>query len=123
MRESRKLRKGVLKAFFSLQSITQWPLRTSLEKQLDPRGPIAYQGVSVPAFLTKPMATCGFQGGGGGGGSRPCVPSLDPPMVHVIIIIILLTHLIKIYYIRSEILQGSYRQVCVKVKELSRTSK
>ena len=32
-------------------------LQTSFEKQLDPRGPIAFRGGSVPEFLRKPKAT------------------------------------------------------------------
>ena len=39
-------------------------VRTSLEKQLDPRGPIASRGRSVPVFLRKPIASCDFPGGG-----------------------------------------------------------
>ena len=35
------------------QHILQRAVRTSLEKQLDPMGPIAYQGVSIPEFLRK----------------------------------------------------------------------
>ena len=37
-------------------------IRTSLEKQLVLRGPIASQGLSVPVFLRKPTATCDFRG-------------------------------------------------------------
>ena len=35
-------------------------VRTSLEKQLDPRGPIASRGRSVQVFQRKPIAACGF---------------------------------------------------------------
>ena len=49
---------GVIKVFI-LQTIV-W---TSLEKQLDPGGPIASQGGSIPVFLMKPLTTCDFPGG------------------------------------------------------------
>ena len=35
---------------------------------MDPLGPIASRGGSVPVFLRKHIATCDFPGGGGGGG-------------------------------------------------------
>ena len=44
----------------SHQHISQRALQTSLEQQLDPRGPIAALGGSVPDFLRKPIATCDF---------------------------------------------------------------
>ena len=69
---------GVLIFFLSHQSMNYF------KKQLDPRGPIASGGGSVPVFLRKPTATCDFPGGGGGGPPvpgplwiRPChVPPL-----------------------------------------------
>ena len=63
---SRKFRQGggggggVLTTFFSHQCILQVAVQTSLGKQLDPRGPIASRGGSVPVFLRKPIATCDF---------------------------------------------------------------
>ena len=63
--------------FLSHQPISQTAVKTSLEKQLDPRVPIASREGSVPVFLRKPIATCDFPGGSG----RPVPPpSLDPPM-------------------------------------------
>ena len=50
-------------------------IRTYLEKQLDPKGPIASQGGPVPVFLRKHIATCNFPKWSG-----PPVPPLDPPM-------------------------------------------
>ena len=38
--------------------------QTYLEKQLDPRGPIASQREYVPVFLRKPIATCDFKRSG-----------------------------------------------------------
>ena len=63
MRGSRKFRQGVL-FFFSYQRISQRAVRTSLKKQLDPRGPIATQGGAVPVFLRKPIATLLSRGSG-----------------------------------------------------------
>ena len=65
MDRSRKFHQGGpdLFFFFSNRNIFQRALRTSLEKQLDPIGPIASQGRSVPVFLRKPIATCDFPGG------------------------------------------------------------
>ena len=34
-----------------------------IEKQLDPRGPIASRGGSAPVLLKKPIATCDFPRG------------------------------------------------------------
>ena len=59
--------------FFNHQGLSKRAIRTTLEKQLDPMGPIASRGVSLPVFLKKPVATCDFPGGGG---SRPSIPSL-----------------------------------------------
>ena len=42
----------------------QRAVRTYLEKQLDPLGPTASRGGSVPEFLRKPIATCDFPGRG-----------------------------------------------------------
>ena len=56
----------VLTTFFCQECISQRAVWTSLEKQLDPWGPIAFRGVSVPEFIRKPIATCDFPGGGGG---------------------------------------------------------
>ena len=36
---------------------------------------------SVPEFLRKPIATCGFPGGGGGGGLDPLSPTLEMSML------------------------------------------
>ena len=44
------------------QRILQRVVRTSFEKQLDPRGPIASRGVSVPERLRTPIATYDFPG-------------------------------------------------------------
>ena len=56
--------------FYSHELISQRAIRTSLEKLLNPRGPIAsrsggWGGRSVPVFL-KPITICDFPGGGGG---------------------------------------------------------
>ena len=50
----------------SYQRISQKPVRTSFEKQLDPGVQWLLEGRSV--FLRKPIVTCDFQGGRG---SRP----------------------------------------------------
>ena len=42
------------------QRISQSVVRTSLEKQMDPRGPIASRWESVPVFLRKPIAPRDF---------------------------------------------------------------
>ena len=64
-------------SFFSHQHISQRAVQTSLEKLLDPLGPIASRERSVPVFLRKPIATCNFHGGVGGwwGVRIPCPPS------------------------------------------------
>ena len=54
--------------FFSHQRISQRDVQTSLKKQLDPRGPIASRGGSVPVFLRKHISHLDFPGG-----SRPPV--------------------------------------------------
>ena len=66
---------------FSHQSVSQRVVRTALEKQLDPMGPIASRGVSVPEFLRKPRATCDFSMGVW----TPLSPALDPPMIHTLL--------------------------------------
>ena len=65
---------------FSHQQISQRAIRTSFEKQLDPKGPIASRGGVgvVPEFVRKPIVTCDFPGG-----ADPLPPSLDPPMVRI----------------------------------------
>ena len=52
---------------YSHQCISQRAVWTSLEKQLNPMGPIASRGVSVPELLRKPIASCDFPGVGGVG--------------------------------------------------------
>ena len=47
---------------YSHQRISQSIVWTSLQKQLDPRGPIASEGVSLPIRLRKPLTTCDFPG-------------------------------------------------------------
>ena len=50
-------------------------VRTSLEKQLDPMGPIASRGVSmIPKFLRQPIATYDLLGG-----ERSGPPAPPPP--------------------------------------------
>ena len=80
MRGSRKFCQGrpengsvffLFLSFFCHQRILQRAVRTALEKQLDPMGPIASQGTSVTEFLRNPIATCEFPGGFG-----PYVPRL-----------------------------------------------
>ena len=66
---------GVLTTFFSLFS--HQVVGTSLEKQLDPEGPIASQGGSLPVLLRKHIATCDIPGMG----LDPLSP-LDPCMIH-----------------------------------------
>ena len=53
--------------FLSHQCISQRGVRTPLEKQLDPRGPIASRDGSVQVYLRKSIATFEYQGGGGSG--------------------------------------------------------
>ena len=65
-------------SFLSHHGISQRAVRTSLEKQLNPRGPIASRGGvhSRCVFPRKSIATCEFPGGGGGERSGPPVPPL-----------------------------------------------
>ena len=66
---------GSLQVFFNSSThFTQRAVQTSLEKQLDPRGPIASRVGSAPVFPRKPKTTCDFPGGGSG----PSVPLLGP---------------------------------------------
>ena len=58
MRIQKILSGGPENIFFSHQLISHRAVRTSLEKQLDPRGPIASGGRSVAVFLRKPITTC-----------------------------------------------------------------
>ena len=52
---------GILTTFFCLFISNQRrAVRTSIEKKLDPMGPIASQGRSVPVVLKKPIATNDF---------------------------------------------------------------
>ena len=67
--------------FLSHQRISQRAVRTSLEKQLDPKGPIASRGGSVSVFLRKPIATCDFSGGWSGSVAPP--HPLDPPVTYI----------------------------------------
>ena len=70
--------------FFSHQRISQRVVRTSLEKQLDPRGPNAsrggpyqiYKATSVWPLVIFQVCECVVWWGGVG----PPAPSLDPPM-------------------------------------------
>ena len=80
MRKSGKFCQGVGgggPTFFSHQRISQRTAWTSLEKQLDPMGPMASRWGSVPEFLRKPIATYDFPGWGSGPLSpfwiRPCM--------------------------------------------------
>ena len=66
-----KIRQGS-KVFFNQKHITWMALQTSIEKQLDPRGPIASRGGSVSEFLREPIATRDVRGGGV---QTPCPPS------------------------------------------------
>ena len=75
---SRRFRQGALTSFFSHQRISQSAVRNSLEKQLDPRGPISLRWGSVPVLPRKTIATCDFPGVGRG--SESPVPPLDQPM-------------------------------------------
>ena len=56
---------------FSHQLVLQMTVRTSHLKQLDPKGPIASRGGSIPVFLRKPTATEDFPEGV----QTPCLPS------------------------------------------------
>ena len=48
------------------ERISHRTVRASLEKQFDPKGPIASRGEFLPAFLRKPLiATCDFSRGSG----------------------------------------------------------
>ena len=79
MRRSRKkyvsLGKGVLTTVFGHQHISESIVRTSLEKQLGPRGPISTLEGSALDILRKPIATCDFQG-------RSGPPAPSPLWVH-----------------------------------------
>ena len=68
MSRSRKFCQGGILTIFSLFFNSQRAVQITLKKQLDPMGPIASPGGSVPEYLRKPIATCDFPGGGGGGG-------------------------------------------------------
>ena len=46
------------------------------QEAIDPKGPIASRGGSIPVFLRNLLQLMIFQGGGGGG-SRPSVIPLD----------------------------------------------
>ena len=50
--------------FFCHQRISERAVRTALEKQLDPRGPIASRRGSVQEFIRKSIATCYYPVGG-----------------------------------------------------------
>ena len=63
---------------FSHQCISQRVVRTSLEKQLDPMGPIVSLRVSITVFLRKTKANCDFSVA-----SRPGSPTLDTPMIQL----------------------------------------
>ena len=62
--------RGILPiSFFSHQHISQRAARTSLEKQLDPRGPITLLQKGVRTRFSKETHSyCDFPRGGGGGG-------------------------------------------------------
>ena len=54
----------------SNQHVSQKAIRTTLETQLDPMGPIASRGGSLKVFLRESFATCDFAAG-----SRPPPPT------------------------------------------------
>ena len=58
--------------FSSNQRISQRAVRPSRDKQFDPSGPTASQGVSAPEFLKRSTATWG---------SGPPAPSLSPHLL------------------------------------------
>ena len=66
--------------FLSHQRISQRAVRSSLEKQLDPRGPVASRGESVPVFLRKLWPLVTFQEGGV---RTPFPLPLDLPLVNM----------------------------------------
>ena len=64
--------------FQSSSYITEGRTDQPREKQLDPLGPIASRGGSVPEFLRKPITTCDLPGGGV---RTPCTPFWIRPCV------------------------------------------
>ena len=66
---------SVSRFFFIHQHISQRAAQTSLEKQLDPKGPNCFLRGSVLIFLSKPLATCDFPRG-----IWTPFPHMDPPM-------------------------------------------
>ena len=64
---------GGAENIFSYQRISQRVVWISLEKQLDPRDPIASRWGSVPVFVEKHIATCDFPGVSG------ALPHPPPP--------------------------------------------
>ena len=65
----------VLLLFFLIINIFQRDVRTSPERHLDPLGPIASRGASVPVFLMKPIDFQGVRTS-----CPPPPPPLDPHM-------------------------------------------
>ena len=65
---------------FSHQHTSQRAVRTSIKMQLEPLGPIAPQGESVPVLLRKHISTCNFPVLEGGGLNPLLQPPLDPHM-------------------------------------------
>ena len=68
MRGSRKVRQGVAEALDNVSSMYFTEGRTDLPREARVQ---FSQGVLVPEFLRKHIATCGFPWGGGGSGPCP----------------------------------------------------
>ena len=85
MYKSRKYRQGWGVLTTSYQRISQKPVRTSFEKQLDPVVQWLLEGRSVSVFLRKPIITCDFPGGRGSRPhAHPCYTSCCGPNLHTL---------------------------------------
>ena len=76
-RKFRQVEGGGPEIVFSHRRISQRAVRTSLERQKDPRGTIASRKGSVPVFLRKNITTSDFSERGG---PRTPVITMDPRM-------------------------------------------
>ena len=99
---------GGAENIFSYQRISQRVVRTSLEKQLDPRDPIASRWGSVPVFVRKHIATCDFPGVSGA--LPPPGPATGYSYKHHLKLLLLLLFIVR----RS--IQYCYTEFCKYLK-------